>query len=57
MLVEEYVKSRGGRKYYAVYCRYGKVEVSVADIEADSKENALKKAVKYLSNALKEAQE
>ena len=56
MFVEEYVKSQGGRKYYAAYCRYGQVEVSVADIKADSKEAALKLAVKYLNNALKEAQ-
>jgi len=57
MLVEEYVKKHGGRKYYAVFCRYGQVEVSVSDIKADSKEAALKQAIKYLNNALKEAQE
>ena len=56
MLVEEYIKSANGRKYYSVYCRYGQVEVSVSDIKAESKEDAKRKAVKFLSNALQEAQ-
>lgn len=54
MIVEEYVKSRVGNKYYAVYDRRGQVTVSVCDISAKDKEDAKAKAAKYLKKTLEE---
>ena len=52
MIVEQYNKSRGGRPFYTVYYRFGKVVVAVQDITADDKESAKNKAVAYLKKAL-----
>ncbi len=52
MFIEEYHKSKGGRPFYSVYYRFGQVEVSVANIKAESKEEAKEKAMKYLKKAL-----
>lgn len=52
MLVEEYSKSKGGRPYFAVYFRFGKVTIAVQDITATDKEAARAKAVDYLKKAM-----
>ncbi len=54
MLVEEYQKSKGGRSYYSVYNKIGSVLVSVADIKAESKEEAKKKAEVFLKKTIDE---
>lgn len=52
MFVEEYNKSKGGRPYFTVYYRFGKVIISVQDITAGDKESAKAKAEDYLKKAL-----
>ena len=54
MIVEAYSKSKGGKTYYTIYHRLGKVTVTVADIEADGEEAAIRKSAGYLEKALNE---
>lgn len=52
MFVEEYRKSKGGRPFFTVYYRFGKVTIAVQDITAEDKESAKAKADGYLRKAM-----
>ena len=52
MFVEEYTKTRGGKTYYAVYYRFGKVSVEVHDILAKDKADAAEKAKRFMDMAV-----
>ncbi len=54
MFVEKYSKSKGGKPYFNVYFRFGKVEVAVTDLTANDRESAKEKAKIYLKKALDE---
>lgn len=55
MTIEKYNKSKGGKPYFNIYYRFGKVLVRVEDIQTDNEEDAIKKAGYYLEKALNES--
>lgn len=54
MLVEKYYKTVGGKPYFSVYFRFGKVEVAISDIQAADKEKAKVLAKEYLVKSIEQ---
>lgn len=54
MLVEKYYKTVGGKPYFSVYFRFGKVEVAISDIQAADKEKAKVLAKEYLIKSIEQ---
>ena len=54
MLVEKYYKTVGGKPYFNVYFRFGKVEVAISDIQAADKEKAKVLAKEYLVKSIEQ---
>ena len=57
MTIEKYHKTKGGKPYYNIYFRFGKVCIRVDDIQADSEDKAVEKIKAYLYQALFESNE
>ena len=56
MTIEQFTKTKNGPTYYSVYHRFGGVLVSVTDIKAKDKDDALAKVKEYLAQTIKDMQ-
>ena len=56
MTIEQFTKTKNGPTYYSVYHRFGGALVSVMDIKAKDKEDALAKVKEYLAQTIKDMQ-